>query len=183
MKVMFDDKFEKIIKSHSGEIFGHGIEPSAEHRERFEQRLRMECTKENVHRDGMGTVVDMQVSGKVLPLKRFLVAAISTAAVIAGIIILVFLSADKTQGTELADVQNYYNMRLEEQVDAAKLLVQNIDEEEHRMFLLANIEKIESIPVPDVQITDDEYIVLIANVYSDKIEALQNIQSLLRENN
>jgi len=92
------------------------------------------------------------------------------------------LFVEELESQELADVRNYYSMQLEEQIEATKLLIQNVNEE-YRKDLLDNIEQIGNEPVPDVQIPDDEYIVLIANVYSNKIEVLQNLQDLIRENN
>ena len=180
---MFDEKFENKVRNNAGEIFGHAGEPSAGHRERFEQRLKKEYAKKISTGDGMTVAPTKRKSRMVVTLKIMLVAVVANAAVIAGFIVLINSQADKSQGTELADVRNYYNMRLEEMVDATKLLVQNIDEEDHKKFLLDNIEHIENITVPDVQVTDDEYVVLIANVYTDKIEALQNMQNILKNSN
>jgi hypothetical protein len=42
------------------------------------------------------------------------------------------------------------------------------------------VEFIENKPVPDIQIPDDEYIILIASFYTRKIETLQNIQNIIK---
>ena len=180
---MLDGKFENKIRNHADKIFGQGKEPPVGHRERFEQRLKVEYAKTTAAEEDVEAVVTVRKSDKAISLRKVLIAAISTAAVIAGFIMLISTPTEEFQASELADVRNYYNMRLEEQIDATKLLIQNIDEPEHRDVLLANIEHIKSITVPDVQITDDEYIVLIASVYTNKIETLQNLQDLLREYN
>ena len=178
---MLNDKLENKIIKHAGEVFGQAKEPLAGHRERFEQRL-IAHEAEAIDSAESDAPVIIHKNGKVIQLKKALIAAITAAAVIAGFIVLSDSPVEKSQGTELADVRNYYSMQFEDLVDSTKLLIQKIDIEEHKAFLLTNIEQIENEPIPDVQITDNEYIVLIAMVYTNKIEALQIMQNSIREN-
>ena len=171
------DKFESNIKKHAGEIFGHDKELPAGHRERFEQRLKAFTKPETATEQA----VIQRKSGKVIQLKKALIAAIAAAAVITGFIILYDSPVEKLESSELADVRNYYSMQLEALVDETKLLIQNIDSK-YKKDLLVSIKRIENEPIPDVQIPDDEYIVLIAGIYSNKIEVLQNLQDLIKEN-
>ena len=166
---MLDYKFESNMKKYAGEVFGQGTEPPVGHRARFEQRL-----KEN-----QATMKTKRKAGKVIRLKKWLTTIAVAAAVLSGIVIIRFLPADEMQSFELADVNNYYKMKLVDQVDETKRLIQNIEELSHRNVLLANVEHIENLSIPDVQITDDEYIILLASFYSNKIETLQNIQNII----
>ena len=184
---MFEDKFENEIKKHAGEIFGQEINLPAGHREKFEQRLREQNTADatnadttEILEDAKGAAIVANNQRKVVPLRK-IIAAIAAAAVFVGFIIIHNIQIDDSQSTELAEVRNYFNFLLEEQVEATKLLVSKIEEEDYRKFLNSNIEQIENTAVPDVQITDEDYIVLIANVYTDKIEALQNMQNIIKE--
>ena len=195
---MFDDKFESKIKNHADEIFGQVKDLPTGHRERFEQHLRafaeVESTKTFVKEatDAISESPEVELGkapaysnrryGNIITLKKTLIAAISAAAVLAGFMFLRDSFVEESESQELTDVRNYYSMQLEEQIEATKLLIQNVNEE-YRKDLLDNVEQIGNESVPDVQIPDDEYIVLIANVYSNKIEVLQNLQDLIRENN
>ena len=184
---MHDDKFENEIKKHTGNIFGQNRELPAGHRERFEQRLK-------AHRDSLTdnndlykqdevhvTAVVKQKKGFIVKFEKWFAGAAAVAAVIAGFIFLTDTTEEDNDTLRIEDVRNYYSMQLEEQVEATKLLVSKVDEEDYRKFLTSNIEQIENTAVPDVQVTDEEYIVLIANVYTDKIEALQNMQNIIKE--
>jgi len=181
---MLDDKLEEKIKEHAGEIFGQEINLPVGHRERFEQRLleqkRIEASVEILGDCANETVVSRR-QGKAIPLRKIFVAVITIAAIFAGIIITRDTSSTDTQSPELAEVSNYYSLLLEEQIDITKQLIQSIDEEGHRDALLENIERINT-PVPDVQMPDDEYIILIANIYANKIESLQDLQNIIRDN-
>jgi hypothetical protein len=180
---MLKDKFETIIKEHAGEIFGQDAALPDGHRKRFEQRLadrtpRTDSAALAGSAASRELAVDRRHVDRVTYLKKWLTAA--AAAVLAGILFLLNRPADEPHGTELADVRNYYSMQLEEQADATRHLALNVDDA-CRETLLAGIERIENIPIPEVQIPDDEYIVLIATVYENKMEALQNIQNIIRE--
>jgi hypothetical protein len=184
---MSDNRIENEIKKHAGEIFGQEISLPTGHRERFEQRLRglngTEATNEDVTEipdDNKDAAIVAYNQRKVVPLRK-IITAIAIAAVFAGFGIINNIQIDDSQSTELAEVLSYYSLLLEEQIDATKQLVQNIDEEGRRESLLENIERINS-PIPDVQMPDDEYIILIANVYTSKIESLQDLQNILKDN-
>ncbi|MDR1221902.1 MAG: hypothetical protein LBL07_03365 [Tannerella sp.] len=165
---MSDSKLEQKIREHFGEIFGSDLELPSGHRERFERQLKSAGQRGR----------DAQKAGR---LKKWLIASVAAAAAVTGFLLLTDPSAESRSGPELADVRNYYSMQLEEQVDATRQLIRHVDEA-HREELLADIEQIENEPVPDVQIPDDEYIVLIAGVYTKKIETLRNLQDIIREN-
>jgi hypothetical protein len=161
---MPENRLERKIREHAGEIFGSGAALPAGHRERFEQRLKP------AGRTGKG-------ARKPGGLKKWLIASVAAAAsAVAGFIFL----PDSRSGSELSDVRNYYNMQLEEQIDVTRQLIRHVGES-GRKELLAGIEQIENEPVPDVQVPDDEYIVLIAEVYTEKIETLQQLQNIIRE--
>ncbi|MDR0394261.1 MAG: hypothetical protein LBH77_03790 [Tannerella sp.] len=190
---MPDNKLENKIRKHAGEIFGKDVELPFGHRDRFEQRLKEfnHTAQPKIPEDTAFAENAVSVSrpemaqkpGKAVSLKRRLIASVAVAAVIAGFVFLLTPSAGNNppEDRELADIRGYYNIRLEEQADATRQLIQQVDEA-HREVLLADIEQIENVPIPDVQITDDEYIVLIAEVYTRKIEALQSLQNVIREN-
>ena len=161
---MFDTQLENRLKENAEAIFGQGKEPPAGHRERFEQRLKARVIRK---------------SGRVAVWKTGLITT-AAAAVLTGFIFLLNPFAVKQQNTELADVRNYYSMLLEEQAEVTRQLIQQADETQ-REILFDNVELIENEPIPDVQITDDEYIILIASFYTDKIEILQNMQNIILE--
>ena len=184
---MFEDKFENEIKKRAGEIFGQEINLPAGHRERFEQRLReqnaadaSDASVTEILEDNKDAAIVAHNQNKVIPLRK-IIATIAAAAIFVGFLIIHNIQADDSPSTELAEVRNYYNLLLEEQIDATKQLIQNIDEEGRREALLENIEQINS-PIPEVQMPDDEYIILIANVYTSKIESLQDLQDILKDN-
>jgi len=113
--------------------------------------------------------------------KKWLVTTIAVAAVFIGFIFLLNPFAAKQQSTTLTDVRNYYSMLLEEEALTTLLLIQQVDEV-NREILLANVDLIENDPLPEVQITDEDYIILIADFYSTKIESLQNMQNIIMTN-
>jgi hypothetical protein len=79
------------------------------------------------------------------------------------------------------DVYNYYSILLEEQAETTRQLIQQTTEGTNRDILFVNVDLIENEPLPDVQLTNDDYIVLIADFYTYKIETLQNIQNIIKE--
>ncbi|MDR0574511.1 MAG: hypothetical protein LBG96_10870 [Tannerella sp.] len=186
---MFDDKFENRLRGHARKLFGQAKEPPSGHRARFEQRLKEFVVEQDVpgHKKMFGSMAQTKntdeayQSGMVISLKKRFITTVAAAAILAVFIFLLNPFTEKRQGSELADVRNYYNMKLEEQTDATRQLIQQMDEA-HREVLLANVEYIENEPIPDLQIPDDEYIILIASVYTNKIETLRNIQKVIREN-
>ncbi len=187
---MFDDKFENKLKEHAGELFGQDGALPAGHRQRFEGRLRKLLEKqdhffkdEEVAESVEQTenAKEVRLSGKSISLKKWLITVVAAAAILAGFVFLLNPFTEEQQDSELADVRNYYNMKLEEQVDVTKQLIRHVDQP-HQEVLLANVEYIENEPIPDLQVPDDEYIVFVASVYASKIETLQNIQEIIREN-
>jgi hypothetical protein len=189
---MSDQSLENKIKKHADAIFGGDVALPSGHRERFKQRLKElndmtqaafpEDTELTENVRSAGQPETRQKPGKVLSFKKRLIISVAVAAVMAGFVFLLNLFVEKYQPDQkLADVRNYYKMQLEIQVDETRRLIQHVDET-YREALLANIEQIENEPLPDVLITDDEYIVLIAGIYTRKIETLQNVQNIIKEN-
>ena len=203
---MYNNHFEAILKKHAGYLFGKEKELPAGHRERFEQRLNCHVERsrnistlnnmrflrfgQNDKRNGRNdTKKDLSSIGvkqrsnpiKAITRKKWLITTIAVAAVFIGFIFLLNPFAAKQQGTTLADVRNYYSMLLEEEALTTLLLIQQVDEV-NREILLANVDLIENDPLPEVQITDEDYIILIADFYTTKIESLQNMQDIIMTN-
>ena len=175
---MNENQLEKRLKENAETLFGQVRELPDGHRERFEQRLQSRMAgKEEAH-DTFGDVATAGKQRKIVSWKMWLSTSVAAAAVIAGVVFLMNPFAKDGHGAELAEVRNYYAILLEEQADATRQMIQQVDET-HRKILLANVELIENEPLPDVQMPDDEYIILIAGFYSKKIETLQNIQDIL----
>lgn len=169
---MLDRKLENKIKKHAEEIFGQGKNPPAGHRVRFEQRLK----------EQQKVRMQNERNTRRLPIKKYVLRVAAVAALLAGLLWGWQQKTDESAYPDVAEVRNFYHIQLEEQVDATKQLVQMIDGK-HRDALLAHVEHIEKDPIPEVQLPDDEYIVLLADVYSQKIESLQHIQHIIKENN
>jgi len=168
---MYDIQFEKRLKENAETIFGQGKKLPAGHRQRFELRLK---------EFNSGLTVKSTVK-KRKAWKTLSLAIVSAAAILAGIVFLWNPFAENQPNTELIEVRNYYNMLLEEQAEATRQLIMQVDENQ-REILFSNVELIENEPTPEVQIPDDEYIILIASFYTNKIESLQNIQEIIRMN-
>ena len=163
---MFDNPLEDRLRANAGTLFEQDKELPAGHRERFEQRLKT------------ANAEAIRQSGKVAAWKTRFIATAAAAAVLTGFVFLLNPFAGEQASTELADVRNYYSMLLEEQVEATRQLIQQVDET-NREILFTDVELIENDPIPDVQITDDEYIILVANFYTNKIEILQDMQNII----
>ena len=168
---MIDSLLENRIKENAEAIFGLDIEPPDGHRRRFEQRLK-------AVRVGQEETVDGK-PGKIASWKVGLFTTVAAAAVVIGFVFLLNPFAKEQNNHALAEVRNYYNILLEEQADATRQLIRQVDES-YRETLFANVDFIENEPLPDVQIPDDEYIILIAGFYATKIETLQNIQNIIK---
>lgn len=162
------EKWIDKIEANADAIFGREGKLPDGHRERFERRLTQMDNERAVEYP------------MIRPKRLGTVAILISAAMIAGVVFLLNLVTEQPPRSELADVSNYYHVQLEEQADITMRLVQSM-ENSNREALLANIEEIKNEPVPDVQIPDDEYIILISTVYTHKIEALQNIQNIIKE--
>ena len=188
---MNNNQFETKLKKHADDLFGKEKELPDGHRERFEQRLKdftsqissIDSLQLN-SKDNEGTLFTenrQSNPGKVVIWKRWLISTVAAAAVLAGIVFILNPFTDEQQSQTLTNVRNYYNILLEEETVATRLLIQQVDEA-NQEILLANVDLIENDPLPDVQMPDDDYIVLIAGFYTYKIEILQNIQSAIRTN-
>jgi len=197
---MYNNHFEAKLKKHAGYLFGKEKELPSGHRERFEQRLNchveqsrnistlnnglndMRIGRNDTKKDLSSIIVKQRSNPiKAVTRKKWLVTTIAAAAVFIGFIFLLNPFAAKQQGMTLTDVRNYYSMLLEEEALTTLLLIQQVDEV-NREILLANVDLIENDPLPEVQITDEDYIILIADFYTTKIESLQNMQDIIMTN-
>ena len=168
---MLDSQFENKLKENAKALFGQEKEPPAGHRTRFEQRLK----ESNGNNDGkrQTSLVKMR--------KIRIITLAATAAVLAGLVFLLNPFFREQQDPTLAEVRNYYSIQLEEAAEVTRLLIQQVDETNRSNFL-QDVAMIENDPLPEVQMTDEDYIVLIADFYTLKIEILQNMQKLIIEN-
>jgi hypothetical protein len=188
---MNNNQFETKLKKHADDLFGKEKELPDGHRERFEQRLKnLSLLKNNVdilqsnsndNEETLFTENRQNNPGKAVIWKIWLISTVAAAAVLAGIVFILNPFAKEQQSQELTNVRNYYNILLEEESVATRLLIQHVDEV-NQEILLANVDLIENDPLPDVQMPDDDYIVLIAGFYTYKIELLQNIQNAIKTN-
>jgi len=178
---------ENQLRENADAIFGRGAELPAGHRERFEQRLKefssaQEGFKDKTLSDSLDAIPASNLSKKaeiIVKRKKWVIAIVAAAAVIAGFVFLLNPFAEKPQKSELALVRSYYRLLFEEQAEITRELIQQVDET-HRDILYTNVKLIENTPVPEVQLTDDEHILLIADFYKNKIEKLQNLQNLIK---
>jgi len=156
---MKTERLEQQIREHAGSIFGKEL-PSG-HRDRFEARL--------------------DTGARTFPLRKTALYLTAIAAAVAGIVFMAgyHTTAAEEPDTRIADVRNYYDVQLEEQTDATIELLQDLNQADNH-FLLANIEQLRNQPLPDVQLTDDDYIILIAQVYTRRLESLQQIQDAIK---
>ena len=188
---MNNNQFETKLKKHANDIFGMGKELPDGHRERFEQRLKDFSSQlrnadslqsnSNDNEETLFTENQQINPGKTVLWKKWLITTATTAAILAGIVFILNPFAVEQQSQTLTNVRNYYNILLEEETVATRLLIQQVDEV-NQEILLANVDLIKNDPLPDVQMPDDDYIVLIAEFYMYKIEILQNIQDAIRTN-
>jgi hypothetical protein len=179
---MYNNQFEDRLKEHAETLFGQGKEPPAGHRARFEQRLREMDVANNRAFDSTTQTGRAEVthkSGKTVLWKAWLITTVAAAAVLIGVVCLLHPFSAEQQSPTIADVRNYYSVLLEEQAESTRQLIQQVDET-NRKVLFDEVDLVENDPLPDIQIPDDEYIVLIASFYTYKIEELQNIQNIIK---
>ena len=81
------------------------------------------------------------------------------------------------------EVQRYYAMRLDDELEVTRALINRHPDSDDRRALLDELHAMQAEDVPEVQLTDDEQITLIVRVYSSKIDVLQRIQARLSTNN
>jgi len=180
---MIDSQLEEQLRDNAEAVFGKGKELPAGHRERFEQRLKSfrEGRKDvqgNRILNPIRQVVGKSKLGKIISSKKWLVASVAVAALLAGFVFVLNPFEIKTQSDSLVDLCYYYNIQIKEQAAYTRQLISQVDET-NREILFANVDFIENEPIPDVQLSDDDYCLLITNFYENKIETLQNIQDLI----
>jgi hypothetical protein len=185
--MMINKQLENQLRENAEIIFGQKKELPAGHRDRFEKRLKASKTGQKSAYNKKALPIEAKTdnneasrkSGIVKSLKIGLITSVAVAAILIGIVFLLNPFYKEPKSNELADVRNYYDMLLEEQAEATRQLIQQVDEV-HREILFANVKFIENEPIPVIQIPDDSYIILIASIYTTKIETLQNIQELIK---
>ncbi|MDR1984031.1 MAG: hypothetical protein LBQ28_04315 [Prevotellaceae bacterium] len=154
---------EKKIRENTNEIFGN--EPSDGHRERFAEKLSI-----------------MQK-----PKRIFLTPYLKYVAAAAIIVATLFVFKPETaendntayENTRIVEVERYYAMRLDEEIDVTKELLKNIDKQ-YSSEILGDIQlmRIDKGNLPNA-LNDDRKAAIIVSVYSKKIESLKNIQNNL----
>ena len=173
---MIDSQLEEQLRDNAEAVFVKCKELPAGHRERFEQRLKSSRAGQKDVHDPNKQVAGK--SGKIISRKKWLVASVAVAVVLVGFVFLLNPFEIKTQSAGLVDLCYYYNLQLKEQAAYTRQLISQVDEA-NREILFANVDFIENEPIPDVQLSDDDFFLLITNFYENKIETLQNIQDLI----
>ncbi|MDR2293284.1 MAG: hypothetical protein LBE11_07410 [Prevotellaceae bacterium] len=155
---------EEKISENINEIFGG--KPEKGHRERFAEKLSL--MQKPKHKSFIS----------------YLKYIATTAAVVA-VAFFVF----KTEKTEdkstafndvhIAEVKQYYAMQLNDEIDATKELLKNIDEP-YRNELLSDIKlmEIDENEIPNT-LDNERKTALVVSIYKRKIESLHNLQSSL----
>ncbi|MDR2126853.1 MAG: hypothetical protein LBP63_08500 [Prevotellaceae bacterium] len=155
---------EKKISENLNEIFAS--KPEQGHRERFTAKLSL-----------------MQ-KPKRFTLKPYS-AYIAAAAAVAVFAFFIFKTdTDENNYTassdiRIAEVKQYYAMQLNEEIDATKKLLKNIDEQ-YRNEILGDIKlmEIDENKIPNT-LDDERKAALIVSIYSRKIESLHHLQNNL----
>ncbi|MDR2065238.1 MAG: hypothetical protein LBP85_05990 [Prevotellaceae bacterium] len=152
---------EKKIKENKNEIFGG--KPENGHRARFAAKLSL-----------------MQKPKRIsfMPYLKYIAAA----AVVA--VAFFIFKTEKTKNgvtafndVHIDEVKQYYAMQLNNEIDATKELLKNIDEQ-YRNEILSDIKLMEIAEnkIPNA-LDDERKAALIVSVYRRKIEWLHNLQS------
>lgn len=169
------DNLEERIRAQAEEIFGSS-EPPAGHRERFTRRLE-DARRATRHR-------------RLRQIWRLTLGAVALAAAVALVAVWLWSRAGTVSGgtdddvTESpVEVQRYYAMRLDDELEVTRALINRHPDSDDRRALLDELHALQAEDVPEVQLTDDEQITLIVRVYSSKIDVLQRIQARLSTNN
>jgi len=153
---------ENKIRKHAEEIFGS--EPLEGHRDRFAGKL------------------DAIASKKRFSIRQIISYA-AIAAVFAGCVFFLHRTSkhDFIFDEPLPEVQNYYAMLLQDQIDAIEQLIQQVDEQD-RVSLIEDIENLQKEADLSVAESDENNTTFIVMTYSSKIEALQHIHNILTDN-
>jgi len=154
---------ENKIRENAEELFGG--EPLAGHRDRFAGKLVAARKKRRIR-------------------LQKIIGYISIAAVFTGCILMLnrsFKTENLQDSEPLSEVQSYYSMLLQEQIDVIGQLLEHINEND-RAGLMNDIADIQKEADMEIQVSDEKNIEFIVMTYSSKIEALQFIQTLLADN-
>ncbi|MDR2652487.1 MAG: hypothetical protein LBC68_09285 [Prevotellaceae bacterium] len=151
---------EKKISENINEIFGS--KPEDGHRERFAAKL----------------------SSLQKPKRRTFKLYLKYVAAAAAVVVAFFALRTENIETEyddmqIAEVKQYYKMQLNDEIDATKELLQNIDEQ-YRNEILGDIKlmEIDDNKIPNA-LDDERKAALIVSIYRRKIESLHSLQSNL----
>ena len=156
------NKLENKIREHAEEIFGS--EPLEGHRDRFAGKLITAGNKKSIS-------------------FRQIINYTAVAAIFAGCIFFLHrtFTPHSMQDEPLSEVQNYYSMLLQDQIDAIEQLLQRVDIED-RSSLMTDIETVQKEADFSMENSDEKNPEYIARIYSSKIEALQHIHNILADN-
>ncbi|MDR1199672.1 MAG: hypothetical protein LBK94_11805 [Prevotellaceae bacterium] len=141
-----------------------------------------DCKPENGHRERFEAKLSAKRKPKYMLSKPYLKYAAAAIAVIAFFV----FKPEKTDDCNItsadiniAEVQQYYAMQLNDKVDAVKDILQNIDEQ-YRNEILGDIKlmEIDENKIPNM-LDNERKTALIVSIYKRKIESLQNLQNNL----
>jgi hypothetical protein len=158
---------EQKIRKNTSKIFYS--EPANGHRERFAEKLSA-----------------MQKPKRIAFVSRF--GYIAAAVIIATFIVFAPQPAEDENTAwndiRIIEVQRYYAMLLDDEVETTKTLLQSIDEQSrNEIFKDIKLMQADNGIIPDA-LTDEEKAAIIVSVYSRKFESLQNLQdNMLAYNN
>ncbi len=158
-----NDLLEDKIREHADELFGS--EPLKGHRDRFADRL--------------------DVANRTRRIRFYkIISYISVAAVFAGCVFLLQRTLKQDSFLEEEswyEVQNYYSMQLQEKIDDIEQLLPFVDEED-RISLVRDMETLQKEADLNMLESDEKNTTLIVMTYSSKIEAMQHIHNILKDN-
>ncbi|MDR1602810.1 MAG: hypothetical protein LBS42_10340 [Tannerella sp.] len=153
-----NDMLENKIRTHAETIFG--CELKAGHRERFAGKLAAKRNRRPV------------------PVRIITVCTTAAAAIAAAVFLLTTFvrPVDDRDDESFDDVRNYYNMLLEDEIESTEQILLTIDNR-YREEIRQDIEFIRS--ETSFMESGEQNKVLLVNIYSSKIEALQHIRNIL----
>jgi hypothetical protein len=157
-----NDMLEKKIREHAGAVFGGELK--AGHRERFAGKLAAKRNRRTA------LVRSITVCS----------AALAAAVIVAAVFLpTTFVRpADSWDDEPFGDVRNYYQMLLEEEIESTEQLLPAVDSR-HREEIRQDIEFIRAETA--FAENGEQNKILLVNIYSSKIEALQHIRNILSE--
>lgn len=168
MMMTTENKLEERLRAEAAEIFAADA-PPAGHRERFAGRLdAWRESRRRRRRTWRLTLGAVTLAAAVVLAAVWLWPAAGTVSD----------GADDASESPI-EVQRYYAMRLDDELEATRALIDRHPDSDDRRELLDELHAMQADEMPDVQLADGDRITLIVRVYSTKIDALKRIQMRL----